>query len=116
MNGERRLIGCPGGAEAAGLLGHGSGRPQGLLDPALVFLGLVASGPDLLLRADLGRLRPIVSHSGGIRAIMLPGLSRICQRQDRHARFCLPRTVHVASAIMVFHSCGGCARRRICAA
>jgi hypothetical protein len=30
---------------------------------------------DFLLRPDLRRLRPIVSHSGGIRAIMLTGLS-----------------------------------------
>ena len=32
-------------------------------------------GADFLLRPDLGRLRPIVWHSGDIRAIMLSGVS-----------------------------------------
>jgi hypothetical protein len=59
--------------------GRGSGRLQGLPDPAfapaLAFPGLASLGADFLLLPDLGRLRPIVSHSGNIRAIMLTGVS-----------------------------------------
>jgi hypothetical protein len=102
MNGERRLIGCPGGTEAAGLLGHGGGRLQGLLDPAfartLIFPGRVALDPDLLLGPDLGRLGPIVSDRGGICAVTLTSLGWIRQRRDRKARSGRPGTVQVTSA------------------
>ena len=55
-----------------------AGEEKGLPEPVFPVPGgpgLAAPGPEFLPDPDLGRLKPIVAHSGSIRAVTLTSLS-----------------------------------------